>query len=1403
MKKIQLISIAILLFLYSSSAQAQKIFELMETDGVNLKEAQDEAATYFSKVGTGKGTGYKLFKRWEYHAKLNLQEDGSLLTEEARAAAIKSSKIVSSRSAKTISQSNWSELGPLAMKNHSTGTYGIGRITAIYVEPVNQQIIYIGSPGGGLWKSINGGDSWTPLGDQFENMKIWAIECDPSNVNTVYYGDALGQLRKSTDGGLTFSTLLDKNGKVRDILINPNNSKEIYVSFNADGIFRTTDGGNTWTEVLEDIVEDILFKPGSTSTIYACGNDFYRSTNGGTSFTKVSNGISVSSRMKMAVSPDNTNYVYIVQAAVDNGFGALYRSTDSGANFNIQSDETTVRDIVGKQSGRDMAITVSTTDINEVHVGGLDLYKSTNAGVSFTQKTDWDNTAVLPYVHADTEVMQYVGNNIYVGCDGGIYKSTNGGSSWTNLSTGLGIQQFYAISNATTNKYIVSGGSQDNGSNVMSGAAHEWKFWSGGDGTSQAIDPNNEEIMYSCAQWGELFKSINGGLSTTDIVDPPESKNGFWVTPIALDPNDSNKIYAGYGDLYRHNNGAISGNWINLTSSANLGNTLLTHIAISQSNSNIVHISSETNIYRSSNINAESPTWETLTFPGNNITNMVVDPYDENRLLVSVPGGSLYYTTDGGYSWTDISSGLPGPTKAMVFDRSSDKGIYVGVNGGIVYYKSNTVTNWTVFSDNLPKAEIRDLELYYDKEVEADSRIRAATFGRGLWESPLYNDEDIKRGSCTDGFNAYTTIQAEDFCLKTTNIKTGNGGTTVGYIQNGSYIRFDNINFGNVGTVSFEAQVSSGASGGDIELRLGNEFGTLIGTCEVGTTGGWTTWDIVSCDVGGITGTQDLYLVFTGGSGYLLDIDWFKFSEIECQVHNAFSVIEAEDSCYADSNITYGEYTNGVTVVENLTDNTWVNYIIDFGTGVDAIEVDIAYTNPGIDAYLELRIGSITGPVIDIVSINPDYSSEVTMQTYTSIFDEIEGVQDVYFTYDSDRPGASFYMDSFTFSSTAVKSFIPDPNKTYYIDATHHNLRLAATGESEYAYTTSISTTGADVEWKFVAKGNGSWHIQRAAGGTLPRLRTDNTITDGTAADMQATTSSAMFTYFDFEEGAIEDTYFITLPDGPALYKRLQVNNGGNVQMVENTRNGTWESFRITEVIESTTNDVPIGQTIWLQSFAHVNYVQNFDSSGDIIEANTSNQGGIWVPFIVEDAEDGLIALKSASNGKYVVADIGLDNTPLIANRDGIGSWEKFYWVNNADGTISLQANSNSLYVCTDKALGPNYPLVANREGIGSWEKFYWGPYEASKELTVEELEKISLFPNPVSTILHIQLPTDGEETVITISNLLGQVLSTNTFDTHEGLNLLKVNIEGFAAGMYTVTILKAQTKLVKKIVVE
>ena len=222
----------------------------------------------------------------------------------------------------------------------------------------------------------------------------------------------------------------------------------------------------------------------------------------------------------------------------------------------------------------------------------------------------------------------------------------------------------------------------------------------------------------------------------------------------------------------------------------------------------------------------------------------------------------------------------------------------------------------------------------------------------------------------------------------------------------------------------------------------------------------------------------------------------------------------------------------------------------------------------------------------------------------------------------------------------------PDLSKTYYIDNPFHNLRLAATGSSETPYTTSTTTTGEDVEWKFVDNGNGYFHIQRAAGGSVPRLQTDNTL----FADMQATSSSGTFTYFDISQSCAEDkTYYLTLPDGPTDYKRLQINSSGDVLMESDAYNGVSESFRITDI---NSNDILTnaheGFSVSEEDLMiiHPNPVSNTATIKGVTNStvNIKDVNGKVVFSIVMESETESIELSNLSKGLYIVEIISFDN---------------------------------------------------------------------------------------------------------------------------------------------------------------
>ncbi len=729
---------ALALFMSVSELKAQELYELTQKENLKVKKLERLGEKYYQTHSKGKGSGYKLFMRNLYWAKRNQDENGRVISDrqvvdERAKFEKKFNKDSESKEAQRVS--GWEELGPFNWTRTRSWSPGLGRVVSIAVEPRNQNLIYVGSPGGGIWKSTNAGSSWTPLGDNMTNMSVWAIAIDPTDTNTVYLGNSAGQIMKSTNGGSSWSEIYRVSGTPRRILIHPNGNT-IFIG-TSRALYRSTNKGNSFSSVLNDTAEDIEFKPGNTNVVYACGNSFYKSTNGGASFGRVTNGLSRTERMKMAVTEADPSMVYLVQKR-GSSFGYVYRSTNSGSSFSTRSSYQTVstNDVYFTQASRDMAITASNTNENEVHVGGMDYSRSLDGGVSFTKLASWSSPGDRSYVHADIEVMQYINGVIYVGSDGGIFRSSDRGNNMKDLTQGgLAIRQYYRIGNSATDANMIVGGAQDNGTNIMRGSSRQFVEWLGADGMECFIDHTNRNVVYGTVQFGSLYKSTDGGNSIGNI-SKPGNFSGEWVTPFMMDPIDNRKIYVGYSDLYRSNNGGSSGSWTNITSRINLGGNL-DEMAIAKSNNNYIYIAQGGRVWRTKNGQNSSPSWTEVSDFSGDVNFIAVDPNNPERVAIAATGSRVYVSTNAGDSWTNIRGNLPNiAAQCLVFDDTSKNGLYVGMQSG-VYYTNDNLSNWVSFSKNLPGVQTTDLEIHYGTR-----KLRLATYGRGIWESDLYNEDD-------------------------------------------------------------------------------------------------------------------------------------------------------------------------------------------------------------------------------------------------------------------------------------------------------------------------------------------------------------------------------------------------------------------------------------------------------------------------------------------------------------------------------------------------------------------------------------------------------------------------------------------------------------------------------------
>lgn len=733
----------IALFLCLTEIQSQEYLQMIEAETYSVQEIVDNAEAYFADKDKGKGTGYTQFKRWEYNALRLMNENGFLptVTEQLNEVEQFNAYLNENSENQQFLNDDWQDLGPFDWNATSAWSPGVGRITGISVDMSNNDHIIVGANTGGVWKTTDGGVNWTPLGDYFSNLSVYSVAIDPTNSDTYFFGSSSGLIYKSTDAGATWNQLADlSNSQVIKILIDPTNTNKIFACSENAGFFKTVDGGSTWNSITTDVkAYDIEFKPGDVSVVYASGSAFQKSIDGGVTFTTV--GGFMSGPKMIGVSPDDDTVVYVLEAA-GGSFGAFYKSIDSGASF-TQLNHTGRNyfgyDTAGIQSGgqapRDMAIAVNPNDVNEVHIAGVLTWRSMDAGVTFNITSDWvpDNAAAanIGYCHADVDIFEFVNATLFVGTDGGIFKATDTGTVtanyYTDITAGLGIRQFYKIGVSQTPDVVITGGSQDNGSSFYK-LADGWRDWIGADGMEGFVDKDNPNYMYGTSQFGQMYKTTNGGISISGIVEPG-SGQGDWVTPFEQDPTITNTIYVGYNFVYKSTN--QGGQWTAISQNF-VGN--LDHLKIAPSNNQIMYVANGSFIYRTEDGGATD--WVQTTLPGGSINSIAIHPTNPNKVAVALASNNkVYVSDDGGTTWQNYKLNLPNfAALAVVWDDNGQDGLYLGMNYGI-FYIDNSFSEWQVYNNNLPNVIVNELDINTSTNM-----LYAGTYGRGLWVSPLVED---------------------------------------------------------------------------------------------------------------------------------------------------------------------------------------------------------------------------------------------------------------------------------------------------------------------------------------------------------------------------------------------------------------------------------------------------------------------------------------------------------------------------------------------------------------------------------------------------------------------------------------------------------------------------------------
>jgi len=551
------------------------------------------------------------------------------------------------------SVATWESVGP-----NNIG----GRITDLAYHPNDPSIIYAGSAVGGIFKSEDSGITWNPIFDDANSASIGNIAIATSNPDIIYAGtgEANGSatsgaffgdgIYKSIDGGNTWQQSgLQNSQHIGRVVVDAANPDRVYVAAagllygksDDKGLYRTLDGGLTWENVLfiSDSTSciDVAIHPENADIVYAAtwertrrpwARDYggvtsglWRSTDGGENWEQLSNGLPPSDedtgRIGIAISASEPNVLYttFTTNSITNTFDGLYKSIDGGDTWDLINDN--ISDVFSAFGWYFGNIRVNPNNTDDLFVLGVPLYRSLNGGSTFQEVTG--------QMHVDFHALEYHPQDqekIVVGCDGGIYTSQNNGASFTHVES-LPNMQFYNCEIDETNPNRYFGGAQDNGtSRTLAGDPDDYERIFGGDGFHVAVNPINSNYVYVEYQWGNLFRSTDGGDYfdwAMNGIDDNDRTN--WNTPFVLDHSNPSHLYYGSNRVYKTTDNAD--NWTAISGDLTKGE----HPSGSQAYGTI--------------------------------TTLAVAPTNSDYILAGTDDGNVQLTTNGGTTWENINNGLP------------------------------------------------------------------------------------------------------------------------------------------------------------------------------------------------------------------------------------------------------------------------------------------------------------------------------------------------------------------------------------------------------------------------------------------------------------------------------------------------------------------------------------------------------------------------------------------------------------------------------------------------------------------------------------------------------------------------------------------------------------------------
>lgn len=655
-----------------------------------------------------------------------------------------------------------------------------GRITDIErTTTETPEVLYVGSASGGIFKTTDKGSTWIPIFDEATNLSIGDMALAPSNEQIIYVGTGEANagggsiaydgdgVYKSMDGGTSWTHLgLHQIGSVGRVLVHPKNSDRCYIGSmghlfenNTDrGLYRTIDGGENWEQILfindSTGIIDMVIHPEHPDTIYAAAwervrrvnrltyggpsSGIYRTYDGGDTWEKLTTDLpATGGRIGLSISASEPNSVVAYWADEQSGeLQGLFKSENGGNSWFplniIGIDDVPFMYWFGR-------INIDPKDPDIIYATSLEMFRTMDGGQTWEENFNG--------VHADQHVVWMDPDdpaNMYLGNDGGLYHSTNRGDNYVKIN-GLPITQFYTSEIDYSTPHRVYGGAQDNGSmRTISGKEDEWQQIYGGDGFRNLVDPIDNTYVYTEYQYGNMARSVDGGNSFKSSVNGiASSDRKNWNTPFIFHPQDPSILYYGSNKLYRSDDRAVSWNVISpdLTgnpATVNLVYGTITSISVSPLDDQVVFVGTDVGLVQRSTDGGAN--WIVVSDPLPNrwVTSVTADPKDVNSAYVTFSGyrygtntGHIYKTENLGLDWVDISGNFPDiPINDLVVIPDRDY-LVIATDIG-VYFSGDEGANWELIGTDLPNLVITDLTYHDSEEI-----LVAATYGRGMYTLDL------------------------------------------------------------------------------------------------------------------------------------------------------------------------------------------------------------------------------------------------------------------------------------------------------------------------------------------------------------------------------------------------------------------------------------------------------------------------------------------------------------------------------------------------------------------------------------------------------------------------------------------------------------------------------------------